>query len=243
MNKTALILSTMSLITSMAYAQDNSNNNQPSPTQSASGQNSQDTTVVKKESPVAINCQYNLKDNNGEVSNELLTKWADFAATHAFDYSYLNIDKQLSALEPCFTKAGWQSYNKALTESGNIAAIKEQQLMVSSQLKGQSTIKSNEDKKWQVIIPLEVSYESKEQRITQLLNVTLDIGLKISGNLGINQIIATSGKQAANPKINTPTDAASINNATLNSNVNNAAPSIGSTNKPTQTLPEKANQN
>jgi len=141
-----------------------------------------------------INCQYKLTVPASELSSAVLLKWASHAAQQAFDFDYTKIDQQITALEPCFTKNGWASFNKAMTESGNIAAIKEQQFQVKSKPNGTPKLIESKDNKWQVMLPLEVTYQNKEQKLTQDLYINLNIGLQISGNLGINQIIASTQK-------------------------------------------------
>jgi len=158
-------------------------------TQQEANQPSVTPMAAKKQT---INCQYKLTVPASELSPAVLLKWASHAAQQAFDFDYTEIDQQITALEPCFTKNGWASFNKAMTESGNIAAIKEQQFQVKSKPNGTPKLIESTDNKWQVMLPLEVTYQNKEQKLTQDLYINLNIGLQISGNLGINQIIAST---------------------------------------------------
>ena len=53
------------------------------------------------------------------------------------------------------------------------------------------------DNQWKASVPLQVVYQNDKEKLTQLLTVNLLIGRKISGDLGIMQMIATP-QQAAN---------------------------------------------
>lgn len=167
--------------------------------------------------PVAIDCNYKVTGAVEELPQKTLVEWANYAAAAAFDYDYENIDKKLSNLKPCFTKSGWQSFNKAMTKSGNIAAIKEQQLSVNSSIKGKTLMVDSTPKEWKITVPLTVNYVSKEQSMAQQLKVTLNVGVKLSGDLGINQVIATTDDAVTkkftvkNRTSQTPTNATKTN--------------------------------
>ena len=125
----------------------------------------------------------------------------------------------MGSLKNCYTDQGWQGFNEALQKSGNITAIKSQNLTVSSQVDGDLKLNAIKDNQWKVTIPLQVVYQNDKEKLTQLLTVDLLIGRKISGDLGIIQMIAAprdpidKGAQGeatsptASPSTETPSEA------------------------------------
>ena len=56
---------------------------------------------------------------------------------------------------------------------------------------GELKVNPVKDNQWKVSIPLQVVYQNDKEKLTQKLNVDLLIGRKMSGDLGIMQMIAT----------------------------------------------------
>lgn len=137
-----------------------------------------------------VNCLYAIPPEK-TIDSDLLSTWAMKAAVQAFEFTPETIDAQLDALKPCFTTQGWQGFFEALTASGNINAIKAQQLMVTAQLDGEPTLTPIKDNQWKVILPMQVVYKNDKERLTQRLSVELRVGRNASGTLGILQLIAT----------------------------------------------------
>lgn len=117
-------------------------------------------------------------------------KWAAKAVTQAFDFNPTNLDSQLQKLQLCFTEQGWTGFNTALQKSGNLEAIKSQKLTVSSQVMGQIVVTEAKDNQWKINLPLQVVYQNDKEKVTQLLSVDVTVGRKITGDLGITQMIA-----------------------------------------------------
>jgi hypothetical protein len=141
--------------------------------------------------PPPINCKYHFPVETNIISQIDLTTWASRAATQSFDFSPTLIDNELSELKSCYTDQGWQGFNDALKKSGNIEAIKSQQLTVSSQVIGEVTMTSVKENQWKMSVPLQVVYQNSKEKLTQQLSVQLLVGRKVSGDLGIMQMIAT----------------------------------------------------
>ena len=165
--------------------------------------NASSTTVT----PVAakpMDCSYKTPPQTTHIDQSIVTQWAEKATQQSFDFENESIDKQLSALKPCYTDQGWQSFNDALQKSGNLNAIKSQKLAVSSMVNGKSTSSEIKENQWKVSIPLQVVYQNDKEKLTQLLIVDLIVGRKItSGDLGIMQMIASPLK-AENPAAKGP---------------------------------------
>ena len=139
-------------------------------------------------------CQYHLADKAAPVETSVIMTFSEKATEQSFTFDPQTIDIQLTALKDCFTDQGWQSFNDALQKSGNVAAIKEQKLSVSSMVDGQISTASPKDNQWKVTVPLQVVYQNDKEKLTQLLNVELLVGRKPSGDLGIMQMIASPRK-------------------------------------------------
>lgn len=155
--------------------------------------------------PPPINCKYHLPADNSPVDQKVLLTWASKAAVQSFEFNPASMDQELAELKSCYTEPGWQGFNDALQKSGNIAAIKNQHLTVSSQVDGNVTINPMKDNQWKVSVPLQVVYQNDKEKLTQLLDIDLLIGRKISGDLGIMQMIAvprkTAGAQSQPPAV------------------------------------------
>ena len=161
--------------------------------------------------PQPIDCNYRIPAETTHIEQALVLKWAEKAAAQSFDFDYSTLDKQLLTLKSCYTDQGWQGFNDALQKSGNLNAIKSQQLMVSSMVNGTPTITELKENQWKVVLPLQVVYQNDKEKLTQPLTINLVVGRKISGDLGIMQMIATprqssgQGSAQTTPTTNTTT--------------------------------------
>ncbi len=162
-------------------------------------------TTPTPQPPQAINCQYRIPAETTSIEETLISNWAKKAAVQSFEFSPTKIDEELVVLKSCYTDQGWQGFNDALQKSGNINAIKTQQLSVSSQVDGELKITPVKDNQWKVTVPIQVVYQNDKNKMTQLLAIDLLIGRKISGDLGIMQMIATPRKAEGTTPPTTPT--------------------------------------
>ena len=159
---------------------------------STTGQ-AQPETQPAKPKPTAsetIDCHYQIPADQNNIAPSVINAWTRHAATKAFNFNSATLDQQLEELKACFTETGWQGYEEALQQSGNIDAIKSQNLTVSSQPDGAIEVNPVKENQWKANIPLEVVYQNNKEKLTQKLMVNMLIGRKISGGLGIMQIIA-----------------------------------------------------
>jgi hypothetical protein len=146
--------------------------------------------IAPAQQPVVINCKYHIPAETTTIDHSLISTWAGKAAVQSFDFNPASIDAELTELKYCYTDQGWQGFNEALQKSGNIEAIKSQHLTVSSLVDGEVKITPVKDNQWKATVPLQVVYQNDKQKLTQLLVLDLLIGRKISGDLGIMQMIA-----------------------------------------------------
>lgn len=154
----------------------------------------------------AIDCNYRIPAETSQLDPSLISKWAEKAAEQSFDFNYATIDQQLDKLKNCYTEQGWQGFHEALQKSGNLSTIKAQKLMVHSSVSGASTISAIKDNQWKVILPLQVVYQNDKEKLTQSLIINLVIGRKLSGDLGIMQLVAHTPvpEPTANPQTTPP---------------------------------------
>ena len=144
-----------------------------------------------------IDCKYRIPAETTTIAQTLVSTWAGKAAVQSFNFNPATMDEELGQLKSCYTDQGWQGFNDALTKSGNIDAIKTQHLTVSSQVDGEIKVTPIKDNQWKVNIPLQAVYQNDKEKLTQLLTIDLLIGRKISGDLGIMQMIATPRQTGA----------------------------------------------
>ncbi|CAM2941446.1 DotI/IcmL family type IV secretion protein [Legionella worsleiensis] len=180
--------------------------------QTSQSQPNQAVSSNTEQTAQTINCNYKIPADVKSVDPTTVLNWSEQATTQAFDFAPASLDTQLQNLQACFTDQGWQGFNSALQKSGNIDAIKTQNLTVSSQIDGQAQITETSANQWKITLPLQVVYQNNKEKVTQLLNVNLTVGRKVSGDLGIMQLIATprtpTAQQPANDANTTSTPAA-----------------------------------
>jgi len=155
------------------------------------------SATVTPAAPPVIDCTYKIPATTAKIDQSIVKEWTEKAVMQSFDFDYNTIGQQLSALQPCFTDQGWQSFSDALQKSGNMKAITSEKLTVSSMMDGQLTLTEIKDNQWKADMPLQVVYQNEKEKLTQSLTVDLTIGRKTTGELGIMQIIATPRPQAA----------------------------------------------
>lgn len=150
----------------------------------------QSAAAKPAETTAAIDCNYKIPAKTTVVEQGVLLTWAKNAALQSFSFEPATLDAQMTNLKNCYTDQGWQGFNDALQKSGNLESIKTQQLTVNSQLDGEPTLVETKDNQWKLSLPVQVTYQNNKDKITQNLNVSLTIGRKPSGDLGIMQLIA-----------------------------------------------------
>lgn len=209
MNKTTLCGGLLSLLSSMLCAENTSTSTEPQQAPTSQTSTSSTTNTVNPPSsattttvttttsvvppqtiPSNLDCNYHIPAETKQIDSGLVSKWAEKAAQQSFAFDHMNLTNQLMALKVCYTDQGWQSFNNALQKSGNMNAIQTQKLNVSSLIDGQTTINEMKENQWKVTVPLNVVYQNDKEKLTQSLTIDLMVGRKITGDLGIMQMIA-----------------------------------------------------
>lgn len=147
------------------------------------------TPVAPAPTPQVVNCDYKLADD-ATVDQPLLSTWAERAAVQSFTFKPSDLETELTALQKCYTGPGWKAFNEALKTSGNLEAIRSNNLTVSSEISGTAKVDNVKDNQWKVSVPLKVTYQNQEKQLLQALDVDLLIAREKSGKLGIMQVIA-----------------------------------------------------
>lgn len=179
----------------------------PMPAQSNQPNPTLPQTLTQPQQPFPlINCDYKIPPEIKKIDQSLVLNWSEKATLQSFGFSPADIDHQMQRLQPCFTDQGWIGFNEALQKSGNIEAIKSQKLTVNSQIDGQTQVTEIKENQWKIHLPVQVVYQNEQEKVIQLLNIDLTVGRKISGDLGIMQLIAT-------PRVNTTPEETNQNNS------------------------------
>ncbi|HAT8580835.1 TPA: type IV secretion protein IcmL [Legionella pneumophila] len=207
--------------------QNTQNNQQNQPAQQQTTKQPAQQQVPSQQTAPVINCDYKISAETKAIEQSLVLTWSEKAIIQSFDFDPATVDAQLQKLQACFTDQGWLSFNSALQKSGNLDAIKSQKLHVSSQIDGQPQVTEAIENQWKIIIPLQVVYQNDKEKVTQLLNVNVTVGRKITGDLGINQMIAvprtaTNTSQTNSPSNTNPADANTSTPQTPGDTTNNA---------------------
>lgn len=194
MKKQRLSAALLLLLSSVTYAESTTSNAIQIPT--ASETKPESTPAAASMPAPIINCLYAIAPT-ASVDDKTLSMWAEKAAIQSFSFTKPTLENQLNDLKACYTDQGWQGFREALDKSGNLKAITTQGLSVVSEMDGTTSIKLVKENQWKVTLPLKVVYQNDRAKLTQLLSIDLLIGRKITGELGIMQIIATPNQVKA----------------------------------------------
>lgn len=129
--------------------------------------------------------------------NEVLS-WTTDSITKAYTFSFANYRQELQAVRPNFTTDGWDGFQRALEESGNLKAVIQNMFVTTAVPRGAPVIVGegliNGRYAWRVEVPIIVTYQSANARTTQDLLVSAIIvrrtELEHPRGLGISQLIA-----------------------------------------------------
>lgn len=113
------------------------------------------------------------------LKDSRLINWASNAVTESLDMDYLKYRDQLAEAQEYFTDSGFQGFIKALKDSGNLESIKKNRYIVYATLDGSPKIlreaESGGRHYWQMVIPVQIGYESAEQVRNQKLDAKLTL--------------------------------------------------------------------
>lgn len=137
-----------------------------------------------------INCNSFVPEENSDSHLEFIKKWAAFISKKMFTLPFNNTEVYLGNFKTCFSADGWQEFNRALQQSGNISLIKAKQYVSSSQVVGMVAISHQQNSNiWETNTPIQITYQNKENKVTQQLIVHLRIVKTQSNHLNVTQIV------------------------------------------------------
>lgn len=128
-----------------------------------------------------------------------LITWASKAAVAAYTFDFVNYNKQINAVRPYFTEAGWNDYQASV--SALIQTITQNQLFVNGVVSGPPVI-SNQGPLpgrgyvWRIQMPFLVTYQSAGQMTRANFTVSVTI-VRVPttvnpAGIGIDQFVMTS---------------------------------------------------
>lgn len=206
--KKRMLISMLTMVFSVAgYAEEAKPITQPIPTPTPAEATSNTQTPAPEanaQNANPINCDYKMPKKTAQVDTALVLSWAEKATIQSFQFDVAKLDDQLNALKNCYTEQGWKGFNDALQKSGNLESIKGQQFNVSSQMDGEAQFIDKKDNQWKIMLPVQVTYQNTKEKLTQSLSVTVLVGRKSSGDLGIMQLVAMSRNPTSTPQATTP---------------------------------------
>jgi len=113
------------------------------------------------------------------LSTAELLQWATLAATTANTYNFVNYRKELQAAADFFTPTGWKEYQAALKASRNLETVITKKLTVNAVATGAPVILEqgvvNGAYQWKVQLPILITYESANTKISQPTTVIMSI--------------------------------------------------------------------
>lgn len=131
------------------------------------------------------------------ISTDALLRWGSLAATNAYTLDFVNYESSLASVRKFFTKAGYASFEQALSSVNRLQDIIEQKLIVSAVVYSPPVI-VNEGKfkgfySWELQIPLLLTYQgaslqsTKQNLIVTMLITRVPTSIAASG-IGIAKI-------------------------------------------------------
>jgi len=139
------------------------------------------------------------------ITDDQLLRWAVEACTAAYSFNFLDYRNNLQQARKYFTEAGFDSYVKALEQSGNLATVEDKRLVVKAYLTdnpvivSRGTLGGQSRYVWQVEVPMVVRYVSAGAELKQPVLVKLLVGrvstLDSVSGVAIAQFVVEDRKQ------------------------------------------------
>lgn len=140
--------------------------------------------------------------SQANLSKPALLSWAAQAASETMTFGFHDYRRRLQESSRHFTRRGWGSFTKALQDSGRIETITSNRQVVSATPRAAPTILAeglmpDGTYRWEVEMPMLLTYELGQARKSEPLNVRLVIvrvpTLGSSNGVGIDQWISYGG--------------------------------------------------
>lgn len=132
------------------------------------------------------------------LSTSQVLTWVTNAVTKSYTFSFANYRSELQSSRDLFTAEGWEGFQQALQESGNLRAVIDNKFVTTAAPRGAPVVVGegyvNGAYAWRIELPVLVTYQSGNTRNTQDLLVTAVVvrrsELEHPQGVGIAQIIA-----------------------------------------------------
>jgi intracellular multiplication protein IcmL len=134
--------------------------------------------------------------NEPNLLSSTLLAWANKAAVAAYTFDFVNYNKQIAAVRPYFTDAGWNDYQQSVASL--ISTITQNQLFVNGVVSGPPVISNQGDLPglgyvFRVQMPFLVTYQSAQSSSHDSYTVIMTIvrvpTSKNPAGIGIEQFI------------------------------------------------------
>lgn len=136
-------------------------------------------------------CSSDLTQSN--ISEAALVVWANEVAVATFTYDFVNFETELQTTSNYFTPDEWKEFNKALEQSNNLKAVKENKLLVTATaLRTPMILQAgllNGRYCWRIKIPLQVTYQNSSKYTQQNIDVIMLIS-RASPYEGVRGLVA-----------------------------------------------------
>jgi len=127
--------------------------------------------------------------------------FAKSTAVAAFTYNFIDYKQQFAALKSHFSPQGFRAFQHALKASGNIEAVVKQEMTVSAAVFGKTNVSQlSGEQRWQVIVPINVSYITPEEIKQQTLFVELVIDRTAKTKYFVSRFIAKTTRPESSAK-------------------------------------------
>jgi intracellular multiplication protein IcmL len=140
--------------------------------------------------------------SQANLSKPALLSWAAQAGSETMTFGFHDYRRRLQESSRHFTRRGWGSFTKALQDSGMIETVTSNRQVISATPRSAPTILAeglmpNGVYRWEVEMPMLITYELGQSRRSDSMNIRLVIvrvpKLESANGVGIEQWIAYKG--------------------------------------------------
>jgi len=137
--------------------------------------------------------------SQANLSRPALLSWAAQAASETMTFGFHDYRRRLQESSRHFTRRGWSSFTKALQDSGMLETVTDNRQVITAIPRSAPTILAeglmpNGVYRWEVEMPIQITYELGAQKRTDAMNLRLVIvrlpKLESASGVGIEQWFA-----------------------------------------------------
>ena len=137
--------------------------------------------------------------SQANLSRPALLSWAAQAASETMTFGFHDYRRRLQESSRHFTRRGWSSFTKALQDSGMLETVTDNRQVITAIPRSAPTILAeglmpNGVYRWEVEMPIQITYELGSSKSTSAMNLRLVIvrvpKLESANGVGIEQWVA-----------------------------------------------------